>query len=437
MDNVLPELKLFIDQLNQTNSNLDKLAVLKTASANIQRILKEVYNDLNVLGVRSANCIKNEDIQFGWNDLPENKILPEVSLLEVFQLLIERRHTGNSAIMYVNLLISQNKEYKELIYNCIDRDLKCGVSKSSINKALPGLIPEFKCALANSLDEKLATRIDLYEYLIMKKLDGCRCLTFISNSDCKFFSRTGKEFDTLHLLKENLMQYFSDKPGRYVIDGEICIMENGKEVFSSIIKQIGRKDHTILEPFYQIFDIMTEHDFFGNTQSECYSQRLSTARTILNKESPYFEILKTVRYNEDSFEKMKARSANENWEGLILRKDVPYVSGRSNSLLKYKLFQDAEYKVLDVTRSEKQMLVNGAIENLECIGALVIEHKGKRVQVGSGLSDAQRLHWFDYPEDIIGKEITVKYFEETKDQDGEYSLRFPTLKAIHGNKRDN
>ena len=31
--------------------------------------------------------------------------------------------------------------------------------------------------------------------------------------------------------------------------------------------------------------------------------------------------------------------------------------------------------------------------------------------------------------------MIVKYFEECKDKNGKLSLRFPTLKAIHGRKR--
>ena len=40
-----------------------------------------------------------------------------------------------------------------------------------------------------------------------------------------------------------------------------------------------------------------------------------------------------------------------------------------------------------------------------------------------------------YKHEILNKVITVKYFEETQNQSGNYSLRFPTVKVIHGNKR--
>ena len=63
-----------------------------------------------------------------------------------------------------------------------------------------------------------------------------------------------------------------------------------------------------------------------------------------------------------------------------------------------------------------------------------IEHKGHKVKVGSGFTQEQRLQYTDGS--IVGKVITVQYFEETNNQEGGISLRFPTVKIIHGEKRD-
>ena len=41
-----------------------------------------------------------------------------------------------------------------------------------------------------------------------------------------------------------------------------------------------------------------------------------------------------------------------------------------------------------------------------------IEHKGHIVKVGSGCTQEQRLEYMDGS--IVGKTITVQYFEETK-----------------------
>jgi DNA ligase-1 len=59
------------------------------------------------------------------------------------------------------------------------------------------------------------------------------------------------------------------------------------------------------------------------------------------------------------------------------------------------------------------------------------------MNVGSGLSDEERILWLKNPELILNKVITVQYFEESIDsKTGLLSLRFPTLKFVHGNNRN-
>jgi DNA ligase-1 len=129
--------------------------------------------------------------------------------------------------------------------------------------------------------------------------------------------------------------------------------------------------------------------------------------------------------------------AKENgWEGLMLRKDAPYQGKRSNDVLKVKQFYDAEYVVVDIENAVNRVIVDGKEVEEMMMRNVVIEHKGNRVQVGSGFNHEQKRYYFENPNEIIGKQITVQYFEETKNQNGGISLRFPTVKAIYENGRD-
>ena len=65
-----------------------------------------------------------------------------------------------------------------------------------------------------------------------------------------------------------------------------------------------------------------------------------------------------------------------------------------------------------------------------------IKHKENIVNVGSGFSFNQREYYKENPNEIIGKTITVQYFEESQNQNGEFSLRFPVVKCIYENGRD-
>jgi DNA ligase-1 len=73
------------------------------------------------------------------------------------------------------------------------------------------------------------------------------------------------------------------------------------------------------------------------------------------------------------------------------------------------------------------------MEPVECLGSVVIRHKGNPVDVGSGFSDAQRIEIWRNQEKYLGKTITVKYFEESEDAYGNPSLRFPIFKGFREN----
>lgn len=48
----------------------------------------------------------------------------------------------------------------------------------------------------------------------------------------------------------------------------------------------------------------------------------------------------------------------------------------------------------------------------------------------------QRKEWYSHPTEIVGKTICVKYFQESKDKEGNLSLRFPTLKYVYEGQRE-
>ena len=124
------------------------------------------------------------------------------------------------------------------------------------------------------------------------------------------------------------------------------------------------------------------------------------------------------------------KSQEKKWEGLMLRRNTYYKGKRTNDLLKYKTFQDDEFKVVGVEEGTKDIL-NKSTEKMETkkiMSAVYIDYNNTKV--GSGFSDKERLFFIENPEQIIGKIITVQYFEKT-----EKSLRFPTFKILHGEKR--
>jgi DNA ligase-1 len=118
----------------------------------------------------------------------------------------------------------------------------------------------------------------------------------------------------------------------------------------------------------------------------------------------------------------------------MIRKDVGYEGKRSKNLQKVKKFYDAEYVVVDYAIEEAEVVRHGRQDTIPMLAQVWIEHKGHRVKVGSGWTQEQRLQYMDGS--IVGKTITVQYFEETKNDKGGISLRFPTVKHIYEGKRE-
>lgn len=425
----------FVEASNATNSNSDKLEVLKTYTQyeSVCKALNYTYDTYKQYGVTSANCKKNSDLMGHPNTYG--------SIFTLLDDLNNRVATGHTAIANVNRFVHENYIYKDLIFNIIDRNLKTRSTASMINKVKPGLIPTFDVALAKAFDEKTQKKV-IWEdrWFVSRKLDGVRCLTVIdANGEPKFFSRQGKEFLTLDNLKTDIKALGLKNT---VLDGEVCILDKtGNEDFAGIIKEIKRKDHTIATPFYWMFDMLDMQDFNSKTSEVTFGQRIADLNALFNTSklklySPLLiGVLEQKIGNDQVFSEMMAESKAGGWEGLMLRKNETYKGKRSTDILKVKQMFDEEYIVVDLENDVHRVIVDGAEVEEEMLKNVIIEHKGNQVRVGSGFSHDQRRHYFANPNEILGKQITVQYFEESQSKSGEYSLRFPVIKAVYDGVR--
>jgi len=265
---------------------------------------------------------------------------------------------------------------------------------------------------------------------------NCRCICIINeNGEPTYFSRAGNEFLTLKNLDAEIISLGLKN---MVIDGEICMLDaNGNENFQGIIKEIKRKDHTIENPFFYMFDLLTMDEFVKKEGTTPFSVRnVQLDNLFFQREFNHIDYLPQTILIDEQMLMFHVTTAKENgWEGLMLRKDAPYQGKRSNDVLKVKQFYDAEYIVVDIENAVNRVIVDGKEVEEMMMRNVVIEHKGYRVQVGSGFNHEQKRYYFENPREIIGKQITVQFFEESFTDKG-ISLRFPTVKAIYENGRD-
>ena len=430
---MLDRLQQFVDQSNATNSNSDKLQVIKdfSSDAEVMQALRYTYTPYKQYYVTSKNCKKRSDL---CATTPSYD-----NLFSLLDALNSRIVTGHQAISEVNAFVKENQEYEELIFNVIDRNIKTRSTTSMINKIVPGLIPTFDVALADTYKDSTKKKVNFKEdsWYVSRKLDGVRCIAYIDETgEPKFFSRAGKEFDTLGKVAEQLKKHNLRK---VVLDGEICMVdENGNEDFQGIIKEIKRKDHTIQTPKFLVFDILHLDEFDNKTSDRIFSERMDELELFFDTYDFEGFISQVDQFYIDSEEDLQDHmdtAVHFGWEGLMLRKDAPYQGKRSSDIMKVKKFFDAEYEVIETENAVNRVIVEGREVEEEMLRNVVILHKGNRVQVGSGFSQEQKRYYYQHPEEIIGKTINVQYFEETTDQNGDHSLRFPVIKAVYENGR--
>ena len=424
-----------VRDLRATSSTIDKQGIIEdycnhnSEAANFtKKILLYTYHPLWQYNVTSDNLKKKNHLVARKNEYK--------NFFDLLDALKSRKITGHDAIAAVNSFIEHYSIYEELIHCIIDKDLKTRAGDKIINKAIPDHIPEFGVALADKYDPNIVNWKD--GWYVSRKIDGARCVAVVdSNGEVSFYSRTGKTFDTLDVVAGGIKGLGVTN---VVFDGELCLVDDeGNEDFQGIMKQLKKKDHTIPNPSYKIFDMISHDEFYSKKgeSNKPYSVRYNNlSEVIKNNSCVCLSVLHQEKIKDDDhFAEWTKQSQDSKWEGLILRADEPYKGKRSKDLLKYKSFFDDEYEVIDTEMGPFRYVKNGSECEETMLSCVTIKHKGYDVRVGSGFSIEQRQDFYKHPQKILGKIITVQFFSESENQDGGLSLRFPTFKYLHGSAR--
>jgi DNA ligase-1 len=422
-----------VRDLRATSSTIDKQGIIEdycnhnsSAASFAKKILLYTYHPLWQYNVTSDNLKKKSKLRG----------IQYKNFFDLLDALKSRKITGHDAIGAVNSFIDHHADYEELIHCIIDKDLKTRAGDKIINKAIPDHIPEFSVALADKYEPKLVDWKD--GWYVSRKIDGARCIGIVdSDGNTTFYSRTGKEFDTLGIVRDGIKALgITD----VVFDGELCLVDDdGNEDFQGVMKQLKKKDHTIPNPSYKIFDMISHDEFYSKQgqKNKPYSIRYNNLEAVMRDNTcTCLSLLGQELIKDDNhFAEWTKRGNDYGWEGVMLRADEPYKGKRSKDLLKVKKFFDDEYEVIDTEMGPFRYVKDGAECEETMLSCVMIKHKDNIVRVGSGFAIDQRQEFYQNPKKILGKIITVQYFEETKNQDGGISLRFPTFKILHGEAR--
>lgn len=292
--------------------------------------------------------------------------------------------------------------------------------------------------LAKKLDDKFkGFKFPYYS----RKFDGKRMYII----DGIGYSRTNKKCyqePIKHIIEEIKSLSFYEK---YVFDGELLYFENdGIENFTKGISLANSKNYTpeCSKLIYVIFDMIPYGDFIRQETKQVFCKELDKMYHLLNPRNILTPDLCTLRpdlYMTDYRHLFLAaqHTSDKNftdyrdfdkWEGLMVREGyAPYEFKRTGNLRKIKKFQDGEFEIIDY------YFGTGKYEDI--LGGIVIDYKGNKVCVGSGFTDEQREEYLNGHEVdwLIGKKAKVKYFQESCDDKGKPSLRFPIFQCLRDN----
>lgn len=274
----------------------------------------------------------------------------------------------------------------------------------------------FEPMLAHKYDKK-KHRFPFYS---QPKLDGIRCVVTLDSMT----SRNGKAFVSSPHILESLEPVFAEYPD-IVIDGELYNHDLKKD-FEKIVS-LARKTKPTTADILECKNLIEFHVYDVYIPDMTYSQRMEFINMNIKDRSPTIKVVSSaIVNNEEEQLKLFSEYIEQGYEGQMLRDPESfYENKRSNGLLKFKEFEDAEYVIVDI---------------LEGVGNWAGMAKSVEIRLEDGTTQHSGMkgnfefnRWvLENREHLIGTQATVKSQGRTVDG----KLRFPVVTYFWQGNRD-
>ena len=261
------------------------------------------------------------------------------------------------------------------------------------------------CMLAQSYDKALLRKNPpvLNKCYSQRKMDGMRCITDKNG----MWSRQGKPVLSAPHIFEALKPAFEKYPN-LILDGELYAHQLNFCEIMSIFKKL-KPDTDDLEKSkqfgqYYLYDL----SMIGDTYT--FSQRYKDLTNIVESLSnPYLVLVPTDKIkSKEHLDELYGQYLSENFEGQIIREDMPYEGSRTWSLLKRKTFMDAEFELVDLEEGAGNW--SGKAKR-----AVLKLPDGRLFGAGITGTMAFTADILKNKEKYIGKKTTVNFFQYTPD----------------------
>lgn len=323
------------------------------------------------------------------------------------------------------------EEHRDFFEQMITKKLKLGCDYKTANEAIPNLIWTYETQQAYPISDKNKPKKNEW-FSLSEKLNGING-GFI-NGEC--LSRQGKEICGMNHIIDELLQLGIDT-NKYYINGELIRLnydsipdDENFRLTTSIVNSDAEKKPEIGFVFYEIIPM---NDFLSGECKTTYKNRLKIYKNVQNKIKELgLNHVKFVDQYYDGTDQSKIQewldyADTHNKEGIMLNKDTPWQAKRNNGILKVKSFKSCDIVCTGVEEGDGKY--KGTLGRINC------NYKGSTLGVGSGFTDSQRELYWNCPEEIVGKIVTVKYKTETKNsKDDAVSVQFPVFVCVRNDK---
>lgn len=412
----------FVSDITASNSRLYKIEVLTKYSndEDIKYYLNYIFNPYITTGISTKKLQYTNRAEINEFD----------SVKSILNYVAENNTGTLDTIAKVNAVIDTlSDDRAELFRKIVSKNLKLGIEVGTINKVIPNLIPEFKVMLANKYFDN-PKFVEGKAFTLTTKIDGGRIIAIKQNGVAKFYTRQGQEYLGLIDLQQEMEKWL---PDNICLDGEITLLNSNGLDSKTQYKQtmmITRKDGEKHGVKMLVFDCMSANDFINQSNSESYILRRHRLDEIFNV-APliYFSKLPILYSGTDTSEIAKWLKYNidHKEEGVMINiNSAPYIFNRTSELLKVKQMADLDLEIIGFEE--------GSNKYSGTLGAILVNYKGYTVKVGSGFSEDLRDTIWNNQDEYIGRTATIQYFEETQNQNGGISLRFPVFIDVRYDK---
>lgn len=434
---ILERFNNLIERLQSTSGRIDKENILSEYKDDdeVKYLFDFIYNPYIVTGISKKKLSKYKDVSIDGTNL-FTLTMKTFKLFDFFNYFKDHNTGRDSDLQYLEWYSNMYQpEYKDLIYSIISKDIKTGVQPTTLNKIYGDtFIPKFDVMLAQKYfdnPDKLVP--EGTQFILTTKLDGVRCVLINKETGPEFFSRQGQLFEGLEELEEEAQKL----PKGYAYDGELLLNKQGlesKDLYRETMKVVS-SDKKKVNVIFNCFDILPIEDFQkGICETPCYQRKEKIHETLAGFNTPHFREVQMLYLgdNKDRIQEYLDQLTSKGEEGVMINiASAPYECKRSKNLLKVKKFNTCDVRVVGLEEGTGQNVGKLGAINIEFIGP---DNKIYPCSVGSGLSQEQRIDFWEHKEKLLGKIIEVKYFEISNNQNGTYGLRFPIFKWIREDK---